>query len=189
MASTIAPAGRITGGLTTLNGRAHKMGLGVFFGIVVAHWAEHIAQAVQIYALGWSVPAARGLLGLPFPWLVSSEWLHYGYAFFMLIGLLMLRAGFAGRSRTWWNASLGLQIWHHFEHLILLVQAIAGANLLGGPVPTSVVQLFVPRVELHLFYNAVVFLPMVVAMYLHRRPTAPERDAMRCACAHAFAGR
>ncbi|MFD2351201.1 hypothetical protein ACFSTC_20530 [Nonomuraea ferruginea] len=40
-----------------------------------------------------------------------------------------------------------------------------------------------PRVELHLFYNAVVFAPMVVAMVLHRRPRLEERAVMRCDCA------
>jgi hypothetical protein len=166
-----------------LNGRNHHIALGVYLVIVVAHWAEHVAQAVQIYVLGWPVPQARGVLGIPFPWLVSSEWMHYGYALIMLVGLIVLRPGFTGRSRTWWNASLAIQVWHHFEHLLLLVQALTGSHLLGRPVPTSVIQLLVPRVELHLFYNALVFVPMVVAMVLHRRPAKSERAGMRCGCA------
>jgi hypothetical protein len=168
---------------TNLNTRRHSLGLGIFLAIVLAHWVEHVIQAVQVYALGWPVPEARGALGIPFPWLITSEWLHYGYAIIMLIGLMLLRPGFTGRSRRWWNISLGIQVWHHFEHLILLIQAITGSFLLGRAVPTSVVQLFVPRVELHLFYNAVVFLPMVIAMILHRRPTEPERVSMKCNCA------
>ncbi|MFG3442779.1 hypothetical protein ACGF0J_36525 [Nonomuraea sp. NPDC047897] len=166
-----------------LNERHHRAALGLFLVIVVAHWAEHLAQAIQIYALGWPIPQARGVLGLPFPWLVTSEWMHYGYALIMLAGLVMLRRGFTGRSRTWWNIALGLQFWHHIEHLLLLVQALSGANLAGRPVPTSVIQLLIPRVELHLFYNAVVFAPMVVAMLLHRRPRQAERTLMRCDCA------
>jgi hypothetical protein len=55
------------------------------------------------------------------------------------------------------------------EHLLLLVQASTGSYLLVAPVPTSILQLVAPRVELHLFYNAIVFAPMVVAMVLHRR--------------------
>ncbi|MEU7455916.1 hypothetical protein [Streptosporangium roseum] len=155
--------------------------------IVIAHWAEHVSQAIQLYVLGWPLPEARGVLGVPFPWLVKSEWMHYGYALLMLIGLILLRKGFTGRSRTWWNVSLGIQVWHHFEHLLLLLQALTGSNLLGRPVPTSIIQLIVPRVELHLFYNAIVFLPMVVAMVLHRRPRGSERAAMRCGCAPAHA--
>lgn len=171
-----------------LNGPRHSVALAVFLVIVLAHWAEHLAQAVQIYALGWPLPEARGVLGLPFPWLVTEEWMHYGYALVMLAGLILLRPGFTGRSRTWWNASLAIQAWHHFEHLILLIQALTGSHLAGKAAPTSIVQLIVPRVELHLFYNAIVFLPMVVAMYLHRHPNALERSAAPCGCAAVVAG-
>ena len=40
-----------------------------------------------------------------------------------------------------------------------------------------------PRVELHLIYNTIVFVPMVIAMYLHLLPTAEERAEMGCSCA------
>ena len=36
--------------------------------------------------------------------------------------------------------------------------------------PCSVLQLVFPRVELHLFYNSIVFIPMVIAMYYHMFP-------------------
>ncbi|WP_370026134.1 hypothetical protein [Planotetraspora sp. GP83] len=175
-------------GLTAaLNTDRHRIGLNVFAAIVLAHWAEHIAQAIQIYVLGWPVPQARGVLGLWFPWLVKSEFLHYGYALVMLVGLILLRKGFVGRSRTWWNIALGIQVWHHFEHLLLLIQAQSHHNFFGKPVPTSIIQLIVPRVELHLFYNTVVFIPMVVAMVLHRWPRTDERKSMACSCAYAAA--
>ncbi|MFC7545954.1 hypothetical protein [Plantactinospora sp. GCM10030261] len=159
------------------------MALNAFMLVVIAHWAEHIAQAYQIWALGWPVPQARGVLGMPFPWLVSSEWLHYGYAVVMLIGLWFLRGGFVGRARTWWLIAFGIQFWHHIEHLLLLVQAQAGTAFFGRSAPTSLLQLVVPRVELHLFYNTVVFVPMVVAVLHHVRPNPAEARAMRCACA------
>ncbi len=101
----------------------------------------------------------------------------------MLVGLILLRPGFTGRAKGWWTAALVIQVWHHLEHLLLLVQALTGSYLLGRAVPTSVLQLFAPRVELHLFYNAVVFIPMVVAMVLHRRPTPQEKAGMTCSCA------
>ncbi|MBW4722498.1 hypothetical protein [Saccharothrix obliqua] len=164
--------------LRTLNTTRHRVALLLFMVVVAAHWAEHLAQAVQIYVLGMSPAEARGVLGVPFPWLVHSEWMHYGYALVMVVGLLLLRPGFAGRARTWWTAALLIQVWHHFEHLLLLVQATAGANLGGRPVPTSVLQLALPRVELHLFYNAIVFIPMVVAMVKHNDPAA----GARCDC-------
>ncbi len=189
MTTTTVTPGRLRGGLTTLNTRGHKVGLQIFLVIVLAHWAEHIAQAIQIWVLGWPVPKSRGVLGEAFPWLVKSEALHYGYALVMLIALVVLRRGFTGTSRTWWNIALVIQIWHHFEHLLLLIQAQSGFHFAGKPVPTSIIQLLVPRVELHLFYNTVVFIPMVVAMILHRRPTAPasKRPAAACTCAYASA--
>jgi len=174
-------SGQITP-VSGLNGRLHRAALGIFLLIVLAHWAEHVAQAVQIWGLSWPRPKARGVLGVPFPWLVTKEWLHYGYALVMLIGIIALRKGFVGRARSWWTAALVIQIWHHFEHLLLFLQALTHRNLFGKPVPTSILQLFFPRVELHLFYNAVVFLPMVVAMFLHLRPSRREFELMSCSC-------
>jgi hypothetical protein len=166
----------------TVNGPRHELALRVFLAIVLAHWAEHLLQALQIYALGWPVPQSRGLLGLFFPWLVSSELLHYGYALVMLAGLWLLRSGFTGgRDRQWWTIALAIQFFHHFEHFLLQMQAAFGTNLFGRPVPTSIAQLWVPRVELHLFYNTIVFIPMMVAMYFHLFP--PESKVQQCTCA------
>ncbi|WP_214410611.1 hypothetical protein [Sphaerisporangium fuscum] len=181
-AFTATPAG-----LSPLNSTHHRTALNVFMLIVVAHWAEHIAQAIQIYVLGWPVPKALGILGMAFPWLVKSEWLHYGYAIVMLVALIMLRKGFTGSSRTWWNIALGIQTWHHFEHLLLLIQATTGHNFFGRPVPTSIIQLLVPRVELHLFYNTIVTIPMIVAVVRHMRPRPADRALMVCSCASAHA--
>ncbi|MGH3489009.1 MAG: hypothetical protein ACRDP8_14000 [Actinopolymorphaceae bacterium] len=173
--------------LTVLNTTGHRVALHVFLAIVLAHWAEHLTQAVQIWVLGWPVPEARGVLGLWFPWLVTSEFLHYGYALVMLVAFLLLWRGFDGRARMWWNVALGIQVWHHVEHLLLLVQAQTGMYLFGSPVPTSIIQLLVPRVELHLFYNTVVFVPMVVAMLLHRRRPDSMHAVPACTCAYARA--
>lgn len=179
------PAGltRLGEGVHTLNSRRHRLALWAFMVVVLAHWAEHVVQAVQIYVLDWPIPEARGVLGIPFPWLVTSEWMHYGYALVMLIGLFLLRPGFTGRSRSWWTAALLIQVWHHLEHLLLLVQALAGAHLAGREAPTSLIQLLIPRVELHLLYNALVFAPMVVAMYVHTHPGEDEAATMVCTCA------
>jgi hypothetical protein len=177
-----------TGGAATwlqrANGQQHERALKVFMAIVLAHWGEHLLQAAQIYALGWPVPQARGMLGYFFPWLVSSEILHYGYALIMLAGLWLLRPGFTGvADRRWWTLALAIQFFHHFEHLLLQTQAILGQNFFGRPVPTSLLQLWAPRVELHLFYNTIVFIPMIVAMYFHMFPPSGERARARCTCA------
>ncbi len=167
----------------TLNHDRHRAALGVYMLVVLAHWAEHLVQAYQVWVLGYPRPQARGVLGQFYPWLVSSEWMHYGYALFMIIGLFLLRPGFAGRARTWWTVALVIQFWHHIEHLLLLIQAQTHHNLFGAAVPTSLLQVIYPRVELHLFYNSIVFLPMIVAMYYHLRPNDREAEQMACGCA------
>lgn len=177
--------------LEKLNGPWHKRALQIFLAVVLAHWAEHLVQAYQVYVLGWPMHQARGVLGQVFPWLVHSEALHYGYAVVMLIGLWILLPGFVGRSRRWWLAALIIQFWHHFEHALLQAQVILGHPFFGASQPTSIAQLFIPRLELHLFYNTIVFVPMMVGMLYHLFPNTQEAGAMHCQCAlhaHAPAG-
>ena len=166
-----------------LNGPWHERALQVFLVIVLAHWAEHLSQAFQIYVLGWPVPESRGMLGLWFPWLVRSETLHYGYALIMLAGLWVFRKGFVGMGYMWWMVAFWIQFWHHIEHALLQGQAIAGQNLFNSPVPVSLAQLVIPRVELHLIYNSLVFIPMVIAMYYHMFPSREDAAQMTCSCA------
>jgi hypothetical protein len=184
-ATLAAPAATF---IDRLNSDRHELALRVFTAIVLAHWVEHLLQGLQIYVLGWPVPEARGAVGLLFPSLVKSDALHYGYAVVMLVGLWLLRAGFTGRlDRFWWMTAFWIQFFHHIEHALLQTQVIIGHNLLGRPVPTSLIQLWVPRVELHLFYNTIVFIPMVIAMYYHLFPPAEEKVVPRCSCAIADA--
>ena len=77
-----------------LNTDWHARGLQIFTLIVLAHWAEHVLQAIQIYAWHWPAPQARGVLGYFFPWLISSETLHYGYALIMLVGIWLFWPAF-----------------------------------------------------------------------------------------------
>jgi hypothetical protein len=39
-----------------LNTQWHERALWIFMAIVLAHWAEHLAQAAQIYLMGWPRP-------------------------------------------------------------------------------------------------------------------------------------
>ena len=166
-----------------LNGRWHERALWIYLVLVLLHWTEHLFQAAQIWILGMPRPQALGALGYVFPWLVKSEVLHFSYALLMFIGLVLLRPGFHGAARKWWNASLAIQTWHLFEHTLLQAQAIVGQNLFGSPVPTSILQQYIPRPELHLLYNLAVFIPMIVAMRLHQRPDQAEVN--ECTCANA----
>ena len=131
-------------------------------------------------------PRRAACSGLCYPWLIKSEVLHYGYALVMLAGLWLLRPGFTGvRDRRWWTIALGDPVLpSHRARAAASCRRSLGHNLFGRPVPTSIVQLWVPRVELHLFYNTIVFIPMVIAMYYHMFPPA-ERDApkLQCTCA------
>jgi hypothetical protein len=179
----VYPSGQSASFVERLNGEWHEVALRGFMVIVLAHWAEHLMQAFQIYALGWPVPEARGALGYFFPWLVKSETLHYGYALVMLVCLFALRKGFTQvLERRWWTLALAIQFFHHIEHGLLQLQALTGTYLFARPVPTSIVQLWVPRVELHLLYNTIVFIPMVIAMYYHMFP-AESAAAPKCTCA------
>ena len=90
-----------------------------FFSAIVAfHFAEHIAQLIELYVLGWERMNCLGLLGLWQPALMRSEWLHYLYALAMLIGLYYFRPHVKNR---WWTTTIYLQQFHHFEHLLLLL--------------------------------------------------------------------
>lgn len=185
--STSAPACSLRSSrrslLVRINEEWHKPALQIFALIVIGHWAEHLVQAFQIYVLDRPVPESRGILGQFYPWLVKSEALHYGYALVMLCGLWFTRKGFVGRSYKWWMISFGIQFWHHIEHALLQGQALFGANLFDRPVPVSIVQLWVPRVELHLFYNTAVFIPMAIGMYYHVFPPKGEEAHAGCGCA------
>jgi len=136
-----------------LNGPWHKRALQTFMVIVLAHWAEHLVQAYQVYVLRWPMHEARGVLGQAFPWLVHSEVLHYSYAVIMLAGIWAFLPGFVGRARTWWLAALVIQFWHHIEHALLQGQVIAGHTLFGASAPTSIISTFrsaaraAPRVQ------------------------------------------
>jgi hypothetical protein len=161
-----------------LNGQWHKPAMQVFMIIIITHLLEHVFQAYQVYGLGWPRKEALGVLGLAYPWLVHSEWLHYGHALFMLLGIAALRPAIVGRARIWWDITFAIAFYHHFEHALLLGQALIHQNLFNSPVPISIGQLWIPRLELHLFYNLIVLIPMLVALYFHRFP--PSKTDLNC---------
>jgi hypothetical protein len=165
-----------------LNTRWHKYSLWAFMAIVIAHWGEHVFQAYQVYVLHWPRPHSMGMIGMIFPSLITGEWLHYGYAIVMLAALWVLRRGFVGVGYTWWMIAFWIQFWHHIEHGLLLYQAQTHHFLFGGTAPTSVAQVFFPRIELHLFYNTIVFIPMVIGMLYHMYPPAAETVRPLCTC-------
>src|SRR5260221_6867152 len=110
--------------LGRLNGPWHKRALQAFMVVVLAHWAEHLVQAYQVYVLKWAPHQAGGVLGQAFPWLVHSEVLHYGYAPIMLARPLAVFSGFVGQARTWWLLALLIPVLHHIQHALLPGQVI-----------------------------------------------------------------
>ncbi len=134
--------------------------------VFVGHWMEHVVQAMQIYALGWHPSRALGFLGLLVPLLVTSEWLHWVYNLALVGGIALVRPRFTGPARPWVTAALWAQGWHFLEHSILLVQVLTHVRPFGGVPPRSIVQLIVPRVELHLVYNTLVTALVLAAVLL-----------------------
>jgi hypothetical protein len=187
-----------------------------FIVVCVVHLSEHVAQMIQLYAYNMPLHKSGGILGKFYPWLAHSETLHYGYALFMWVGLFILRNQFTGSARWWWMLAFYIQTWHHFEHVLLLGQALSGVNFLNAPQPISVIQfigllngpaetgfggllkmshfgectcqgakpgtvhewsawlLVVRRPEVHMMYNMLVTVPMVVAMLKNKRVTPDE---------------
>lgn len=161
-----APAG-------LLGERRDRLWLAAFMIVVGVHWVEHLVQVAQIYLMRTPVPQALGLLGGVWPQLVSSEWLHFTYNLAVLVGASLLLRLFGGSARTWWAVGVWVQVWHFFEHGLLFAQAQGGFTLFGAETQSSVVQLLIPRVELHLFYNAIVTLLLGVAFVQRKRKDIP----------------
>lgn len=123
--------------------------------IAFLHFLEHLAQMVQLYYLHWARFDCLGILGLWYPFLVKTEFLHFAYAVALLVGLVSVQI-----NSRWWRLAVRLQKYHLVEHLILMVQFLLGYK------PTGIGNLFFPRIELHFFYNLIVLVPMIMAMIL-----------------------
>ena len=82
-----------------------------------------------------------------------------------------------------WTFAVAIPAFAHGDHDARPLARDLGQNLFGSPVPTSILQQFIPRPELRLLYNLAVFIPMVVAMWLHTR--RDQADVNECTCADA----
>ena len=89
--------------------------------------------------------------------------------------------GSEGRHTGWWLASTIIQGWHLIEHSTLQIQAIVGRQpvRVSGSRPASSTSL--PHPKLPLVYNLIVFIPMIVAMWLHTRPSQDALNDCNCA--------
>jgi hypothetical protein len=101
---------------------------------------------------------------------------------YTLSSILLLGGGMVGLARRVGLVALAVQAWHLFEHSMLLFQGRTGTFFFGADEQTSLVQLLVPRVELHFVYNGVVFTVILIAMLLHAFPPRGETARPRCGC-------
>ena len=153
--------------LQRLEGRQHKIALYLYIGLVAGHFVEHIVQVSQVYILGWPRHMSMGILGLYMPALMRTEVLHFSYNLVQLLGLLLLAHGIHSRARKWWNAAIVLQSWHFFEHALLQGQWVSGYFLFGAAKQTSIGELFLPRIELHLLYVTMAVTPTLIGLFYH----------------------
>lgn len=131
----------------------------LFILIVAIHFIEHLAQIYQLYNLAWARADCLGLLGLINPNLIKREWLHYGFAFYMLVGLYYIKIN--SKKSYWWNVAFNLQMFHYIEHLILISQALNGISMSNR---ISIGSFLMPRIELHFMYNLIVMIPILIAI-------------------------
>lgn len=135
--------------------------LALFYGLVVwqgGHVIEHLAQMVQIHALGATGPAARGIFGK-----LDVEWVHFGFNTAILLAVAALLVRF--RRNPWlWVAAIAAG-WHQAEHVLIMVEYLRtgvpgdpgllsrGGVLFGG--------VSLARPDLHFLYNVIETLPLV----------------------------
>jgi hypothetical protein len=160
--------------------------LTVAFLVQSAHFAEHVAQIIQIYAQGIRPPEAHGLLGSVF----DFEWVHFTYNISLEIALILLWLGY----RRVWQESLlpavsstiplfrGLvlfQGYHSIEHITKLVQYLLNPLYQSGAVPTPGILPTItgwPIFLVHFGINMIVWALMALAVWrLHSTYWLPAR--------------
>lgn len=139
--------------------------LKAFMVLMVGHWAEHLYQVYQVWGMHMPRNCAMGILGTWFPVLMTGEWLHLGFAILTMMFVAATNTEFHGVARNWWIAAYIFSWFHLAEHLSLFSQAHTRHFWFGRSVPTSLIQYFIPRIELHLFYNSIVTILVLMAVY------------------------
>jgi len=141
----------------------------IYLILIVTHFIEHVLQLIQAAVLAWPRAEAGGLIGLWSPQLLTNESLHFSYNLMQLVGLLVLSYHVTGRARTWWRIAIGVQLWHFFEHFLLQSQWLTGIFLFNASKQIGIGEFFLPRLELHFIYNALVFVPTMIGVYFYVR--------------------
>lgn len=140
-----------------------------FMVVAGGHFAEHLIQIFEYLVLGWPAKQSGGILGLWFPGLAASEYLHSGWNTLQLTGLILLWPLFRrkGKASLFWKLAMVAQSWHWLEHVLLQVQYLTGYYLFHAIKQQSILELFFPRIELHFVYNLLSFMPTLIAVLLY----------------------
>jgi len=157
------------------------------FALQTAHYAEHVAQLIQIYTLGIPPPAAHGLLGSWF----DFEWVHFlfnlGLEIVLVVLWLSYRSIWPATASTSVRRGVGLltalvvfQGYHSLEHMAKLYQYLFVPLYQSGLPPTPGILPSLtgwPIFLVHFWLNTIVWVAMFVALW-HLRPHPLTRTSV-----------
>ena len=164
--------------------------LAITLAVQTAHYAEHVAQVIQIYTLGIAPPNAHGLLGSVF----DFEWVHFLYNLGLESVLVALWVGYRTIRRKTPTPRLsgGLRLlaglavfqgYHSLEHITKLYQYLFVPLYQSGLPPTPGILPTLtgwPIFLVHFWLNTIVWAAMVWALWRLR----PNIDAQAAGWAH-----
>jgi len=162
--------------------------LAITLAVQTAHYAEHVAQLIQIYTLGIAPPNAQGLLGSVF----DFEWVHFSYNLGLEGVLIALWFGYRKINRKRPHARLtgGLRFlaslavfqgYHSIEHITKLYQYLFLPLYQSGLPPTPGILPTLtgwPIFLVHFWLNTVVWAALVFAVW-QLRPGVVTQTAVR----------
>jgi len=164
---------------------------GLIFAVQTGHYAEHVTQMIQIYALHTTPPLARGLLGSVF----DFEWVHFVYNVGLEIVLIRLWLAYRyvwqpdasttlDRGIRLLAATTVFQGYHSIEHITKILQYLFIPVYRSGLFPPPGIlpdQTGWPIFLVHFWLNTLVWAAMVVVLW-HLRPSiAVQAQAARAA--------
>ena len=124
------------------------------------HLLEHVAQMVQIHALGLRGPDAHGIVGV-----LDLELVHLTWNTWVMGAVLALLWRY--RSNRWLWVTALFATWHELEHVAIMsvylssgVVGSPGLLATGGAIGGG---LLVSRPDLHFVYNLAETTPLVLA--------------------------
>ena len=153
----------------------HYGWLALFYVLVVTqvgHFFEHVAQVVQIHALGLKGANARGVFGA-----LDIEWVHFLWNSWIILAVVALLAS-RFRRNPWLWATLAIAGWHELEHAYIMSVylstgkagtpgLLAQGGAIAGGLPLS-------RPDLHFLYNLIETTPLLLAFAYQLRRTYDE---------------